>query len=65
MRNDPKVHLDDLAEKFASGKARRTDRTARPEPRPAERKTAIFMAVFIGVMLVAFALGLIVLFVRR
>ncbi|MCH7228225.1 hypothetical protein [Haloferula sp. A504] len=65
MRNDPKIHLDDLADKLASRKDLPRKRKAPSGPTAADRKTAIQVVTFLAILLILFVLGLIVLFVRR
>lgn len=65
MRNDPKIHLDDLADKLATGKELPRKRKSESEPRSQDRKATVYMVGFFVALLILFALGLIVLFVRR
>lgn len=65
MKNDPDVHLDDLADKLASRKDLPRKRKSESGPPPQDRKATAYMVGFFVALLILFALALIVLFVRR
>ena len=65
MRNDPDVHLDDLADKLASRKELPRKRKPKSGPLTKDRKATAYMVGFFVALLILFALGMIVLFVRR